>query len=248
MKVLSPEKVPRTVKLTVSSAHGNPDPPRGVKTYDGGKQILCKVTSPEVEVTSPVTKATSPATEGQKGPLAWLRKQADKRSLKVWTCDGWNGTGSVPKSGEGTDVTFPLDEDSTIAWKWTQSALYTTPGAAQAASLTAFVAIIIFAAVFYESKHVFLTVAFAGALGGLLHEIVQSGGKYVLPNTDDKGNFALGGLIGIVTGGLAGLILYQGLNVTTGIILNVNLLAEALLAGLATKGVADAVNPPSKSS
>jgi hypothetical protein len=115
---------------------------------------------------------------------------------------------------------------------------------AQAASLIVFVLIIIFAALSYEWKHVFLTAITAGALGGLAHELVQSKGTYILPHTDDTGNFCLGGLFGIVSGGLAGLIMYSGLNLTVGIRVSGQLFTQAFLAGLATKGVADAVQPP----
>ena len=120
------------------------------------------------------------------------------------------------------------------------------PAGAQTASLIAFALVIIFAALSYEWKHVFLTAVSAGAIGGLAHEIVQSRGTYILPHTDDTGNFCLGGLFGIISGGLAGLIMYSGLNLTTGIKVSGQLFTEAFLAGLATKGVADAVNPPRK--
>ena len=177
--------------------------------YDTGLQIICKV--------------TSPVTEGS----------------KVYNCTGWTGTGSVPPGGEGTDVTFPITQESTLIWNWNQKTR--SLGAAQVASLVAIALIFLLDYISYEGHSVILSVVFSGAIGGLLHEIVQSGGTYMLPKTDDKGNFCLGGLIGIITGGLAGLILSQGLNLTT---LNVQLLVQAFLAGLALKGVADAVNPP----
>ncbi len=53
-------------------------------------------------------------------------------------------------------------------------------------------------------------------LGGLLHELVQSQGKFVLPNTADNGNLALGGLVGVITGGIAGVVLYSGLTIAAG--------------------------------
>jgi len=79
-----------------------------------------------------------------------------------------------------------------------------------------------------------------GALGGLAHELVQSQGKYMLPASDDKGNYCLGGLVGLVEGGIAGVILLQGQ--TTPIANPMSLLISAFLAGLALKGVSDSVN------
>lgn len=33
-------------------------------------------------------------------------------------CTGWTGTGSVPANGTGTNVTFTIEEDSSIVWNW----------------------------------------------------------------------------------------------------------------------------------
>ena len=35
-----------------------------------------------------------------------------------YVCTGWMGTGSVPSSGTGTNVTFTIEEDSSIVWNW----------------------------------------------------------------------------------------------------------------------------------
>lgn len=35
-----------------------------------------------------------------------------------YVCTGWTGTGSVPASGTGTNVTFAITEDSTLTWNW----------------------------------------------------------------------------------------------------------------------------------
>lgn len=208
-----------TVKLEIISPRGDPNPSQGYKTYNQGDQIVCTVSSSVTE------------------------------NSKVWTCKGWTGTGSVPSNGQGTSVTFPLTQDSTITWNWegpTNLSWYKTAVAAQVATAIAFALISGVGAVAYLLKDVAISAILAGAVGRLLHEIVQSGGKYVLPNTDDKGNFCLGGLIGMVTGGLAGLIYYAGLSATAG--MSAQLVIQAFLAGLAVKGVADAVNPPSSSS
>jgi hypothetical protein len=87
-------------------------------------------------------------------------------------------------------------------------------------------------------RDVLLTAVFTGAIGGLVHEIVQSNGTYMLPHMDTaNSNFCLGGLIGIISGGAAGVIMVEGLTVTT---LSRQLIALAFTAGLALKGVADA--------
>ncbi len=35
-----------------------------------------------------------------------------------YACTGWTGTGSVPASGTDTNVTFTIEEDSTLTWNW----------------------------------------------------------------------------------------------------------------------------------
>ena len=202
------------MKLAVVSAHGQADPPNGYDYYDKDKLITCQVTSPVTE----------------HGTL--------------WECGGWSGTGSVPKMGQGTAVTFPVSEDSMITWIWEKQSYKLSP--AQIASVITFVLIVGLSVLSYEAKYALPMVVLAGAIGGLLHEIVQSQGKYILPNTDATGNFCLGGLIGIITGVVAGFILYQGLNATSAATVSGMLFAEAFLAGLAAKGVADAINPPTQ--
>lgn len=44
----------------------------------------------------------------------------------TWNCIGWNGTGSVPASGNGTSVTFTITQDSTINWNWQQASIQYT--------------------------------------------------------------------------------------------------------------------------
>ncbi|MGA2309596.1 MAG: hypothetical protein ABSG57_08625 [Candidatus Bathyarchaeia archaeon] len=74
--------------LTVYSAHGSPTPSVGSHLYDDGSSVTCSV--------------SSPVTEGS----------------TVWTCIGWNGTGSVPPSGSSTTVSFTITQDSSITWNW----------------------------------------------------------------------------------------------------------------------------------
>jgi hypothetical protein len=78
-----------------------------------------------------------------------------------------------------------------------------------------------------------------GAIGGLAHELIQSQGKYMLPATDEKGNLSLGGLVGLIEGGIAGIILLQGQTIP--IADPHSVLISAFLAGLALKGVSDSV-------
>jgi hypothetical protein len=75
-------------KLTVHSDHGSPSPGVGDTLYDDGSSVNCSV--------------SSPVTEGS----------------TVWTCIGWNGTGSVPSSGSGTTVLFVITRDSSMTWNW----------------------------------------------------------------------------------------------------------------------------------
>ncbi len=198
------------VKLTVISDHGTAVPPNGYNNYDKDTLITCTVSSPVTE------------------------------NGTVWECKGWSGTGSVPATGKGTAVTFPVAGDSTITWIWKKQWL----SPAQIASVITLVVIIVLAVLFYETKYALPMVVFAGAIGGLMHEIVQSQGKYIVPTTDSTGNFCLGGLIGVITGAVAGFILYSGFSATSAVSVSGWLFTEAFLAGLAAKGVADAVNPP----
>ena len=198
------------MKLTVISDHGTAVPPNGYNNYDKDTLITCTVSSPVTE------------------------------NGTVWECKGWSGTGSVPATGKGTAVTFPVAGDSTITWIWKKQWL----SPAQIASVITLVVIIVLAVLFYETKYALPMVVFAGAIGGLMHEIVQSQGKYIVPTTDSTGNFCLGGLIGVITGAVAGFILYSGFSATSAVSVSGWLFTEAFLAGLAAKGVADAVNPP----
>ncbi len=75
--------------LTISSDFGTPLPEVG--------QITCK------EVTSISANVSEPTMENG------IRH----------VCTGWTGTGSVPASGTGTNVTFLILENSSITWNWT---------------------------------------------------------------------------------------------------------------------------------
>ena len=218
-----------TFSVTVSSPYGKPNPANGVVNLDKGPQTL-SVTSPDSEEKEAGGIILRILRKKTGGIISWK---------KVWVCTGWTGTGDIPSKGVGTSVTFPLTQDSTITWNWVGSQLGN--------QILSIVAVAFFIAVglvtAYLWPHAFFVAISAGALGGLAHEIVQSGGKYILPTTDATGNFCLGGLIGIITGGIAGLLTYQGLLGTVSVTVSAKLAVAALIAGLAVKGIADAPNP-----
>ncbi len=78
--------------LTVSGnpdEHDAPDPSYGQHSYDIGTNINATVTSP-----------------------------ADPTSNTRYRCDGYTGTGSVPFSGSNLNVSFTIDQNSTLTWNW----------------------------------------------------------------------------------------------------------------------------------
>jgi len=200
--------------LTVSSAFGSPSPGNGVTSEDEKTQVTCMV--------------NSPAREG----------------IKFYKCTGWVGTGSVPPSGQATNVTFPITSDSTIEWKWEKigfSKEFTENSAWQSQVLSLILLGIVFwlgLEFYYPLPHAFFLAIFAGALGGIIHEFAQSYGRFLLPNTDAKGNQCLGTLLGIAAGGVAGLLVYKGLIPHASV--GPELAVSAIIAGLAAKGLADA--------
>jgi len=84
-------------QLIVNSAHGTCDPPVGANNYPGPSNlVVCSV------LDSP-----------------WV----DTNNTR-YVCTGWTGTGSVPPSGTGTNVTFWLDQNSAITWQWKTQYLF----------------------------------------------------------------------------------------------------------------------------
>ena len=77
------------VILNVISTHGSPDPTVGLHTYIAGTVVHCSVDSVIY------------------GPVG-----------ERWVCIGWNGTGSVPASGDSNAVDITIIEDSQIEWLW----------------------------------------------------------------------------------------------------------------------------------
>ena len=74
--------------LTVTSAHGNPNPPVGNNYYVNGRPVSAYVSSPVTE------------------------------NGTVWACTGWSGTGSVPAVGNVSSISFMITQNSSITWNW----------------------------------------------------------------------------------------------------------------------------------
>jgi len=84
--------------------------------------------------------------------------------------------------------------------------------------------------------------ASVGALGGLAHEIAQSGGKIAFFQRYQDG-FYLGSVAGMVLGAVAGLLVVRGLDAGlagSGATTTTQLAYDAFIAGLALKGVTEA--------
>lgn len=106
-------------------------------------------------------------------------------------------------------------------------------------TLGAFLVIIV-GLVFSYSSSPPVTIAIAilaGAIGGLGHEFVQSGGTISFFKVKEDGVY-LGSMAGIVIGAIAGLLFIRALAPPVDV--NI-LLVESLLAGLGFKGVAEAI-------
>ncbi len=76
--------------LRVESSVGSPDPAVGSHAYDYRTVVTCAV----------------PATNDDDDGFHYV-------------CTGWTGTGSVPATGASRCVSFRLERDSSICWRWT---------------------------------------------------------------------------------------------------------------------------------
>ena len=76
--------------LTVSSTDGTPTPAAGTNDVYWGEEIAASVEPP------------APTAGG--------------KTRRV--CAGWTGTGGIPTSGTGTNVTFTVEGDSSLTWNW----------------------------------------------------------------------------------------------------------------------------------
>ena len=89
-----------------------------------------------------------------------------------------------------------------------------------------------------------LVVAIAtAAIGGFVHEIVQSGGSVAYPQAKPDGLY-LGSVSGLIFGVIAGMLVVQGLPATATV--DIPLLSQTFFAGLGLKGVAEAAGGQAK--
>lgn len=79
----------RVFELSISSSYGSSEPMVGTHVYDIGSMVE-------------VSMLTTHVTEGGSN----------------YICTGWIGTGSVPASGSEREVSFTIEEASTITWQW----------------------------------------------------------------------------------------------------------------------------------
>jgi len=95
------------------------------------------------------------------------------------------------------------------------------------------------------------TVIAVGALGGLVHEIVQSKGTAFAPaksgastGNPNSGEDYLGGMVGIILGGAAGLLALSATGgslstITSSSPITISLIATVFASGIALKGISD---------
>jgi len=98
---ITAEFVPELLELSVLSERGMAMPATGVHQLAHGTNLTCEVTG------SPVVSGGT-----------------------QHVCVGWTGLGSVPASGDTTNVAFTLTSNSVLSWNWrTDYRLELTPGA-----------------------------------------------------------------------------------------------------------------------
>lgn len=95
-----------------------------------------------------------------------------------------------------------------------------------------------------EKEWILVFACSVGALGGLLHEFAQSGGKVLFPKKMEDGIY-LGAFTGAVLGAVAGILVVRGFLIFEGehaqlSISHVQLGYEVFIAGLGLKGIAEA--------
>jgi hypothetical protein len=79
-----------------------------------------------------------------------------------------------------------------------------------------------------------------GIVGGIAHEIAQSGGKVIIPTTEPGGDLFLGSLAGAALGVVAGILSLHGVSLVNQTPDSmINIVVTSLSAGLGLKGIAD---------
>jgi hypothetical protein len=91
---------------------------------------------------------------------------------------------------------------------------------------------------FFDGGHRVLLSLSLGAIGGLIHEMVQSGGKILFFERKMDG-FYIGGITGTMLGAIAGLLMVHGL---AGESTMSEIGYQTFLAGLGLKGLVDAAS------
>ena len=119
------------------------------------------------------------------------------------------------------------------------SAFGLTPGELWAVRATAVLALAFIVAAFfsYEKSPLVLAISL-GCLGGLMHELAQSGGKILFFARRDDGLY-LGGVAGMMLGGVTGLIAAHAVQAQNPVEYQ-NLAYEAFMAGVGMKGLVEA--------
>ena len=115
--------------------------------------------------------------------------------------------------------------------------------------------VVLLALLAWASTHnnwLFWLAASVGAIGGLVHEIAQSGGKIMFFQREEDGTY-LGSLAGAILGAVAGILVARGDLLAAGAetaltVTKTQLTYEVFMAGLALKGVTEAAggNPVPK--
>ena len=106
----------------------------------------------------------------------------------------------------------------------------------QTVSTFAMIAVTLAVDLIYRNN-VFAVALATAAIGGFVHEIVQSGGSVAYPQARSDGLY-LGSISGLLFGVVAGMLLLQGLPPATTV--DTPLLSQTFFAGLGLKGVAEA--------
>ncbi len=114
-------------------------------------------------------------------------------------------------------------------------------------TLGAVVALVVLAFISAHYNLLFWLGVSVGGIGGLFHELFQSGGTILFPEKKDDGLY-IGSIVGLGLGALAGIITVKGYLLNPALAYNnYYVTIEILMSGLALKGVGEAIiTKPSK--